>query len=120
MATIEKFEDMTAWQKARELNKEINTALKDSKDFGFRDQLFRASVSIMNNMAEGFERNTDKEFHQFLNYAKGSAGETRSMLYLAADFGYLTNGQSKELRQNCTEVAKMLSAFMKHLNGSKP
>jgi four helix bundle protein len=86
---IEKFEDILAWQKARILTLKIYFLFKDLKDFAFRDQIFRASVSIMNNVAEGFERKSDKEFIHFLYIAKGSCGEVRSMLYLAIGLNYI-------------------------------
>lgn len=82
---IERFEDIIAWQKARELTVIIYRLFETSKDFGFKDQIQRASVSIMNNIAEGFEWKTNNEFKQFLFIAKGSCGEIRSMLYLLKD-----------------------------------
>ncbi len=86
MAKIDRFEDIKAWQKARELNKEIykisNNTLFE-KDFGLKDQIRRASVSVLSNIAEGFERNGSKEFKQFLSIAKGSSGEVRAQLYVA-------------------------------------
>lgn len=78
---IERFEDIIAWQKAKELSIQIYSLFAESKDFGFKDQILRASVSIMNNIAEGFERKGNKEFSHFLFIAKGSCGEVRSMLY---------------------------------------
>ena len=72
---IEKFEDILAWQKAKIMTSKIYSALKDLKDFGFKDQICRASVSVMNNIAEGFERQINNEFRQFLYIAKGSCGE---------------------------------------------
>lgn len=89
---IEKFEDLIAWQKARELTKEIYLLTSKepfSKDFGLRDQIQRASVSIMSNLAEGFERRRRSEFHQFIVIAKGSCAEVRSVLYGALDVGYI-------------------------------
>ncbi|HQO65044.1 MAG TPA: four helix bundle protein, partial [Syntrophorhabdus sp.] len=92
MAKIEKFEDIEAWEKARRIAKNVYAACRQvefSRDFGLRDQMQRAAVSIMSNIAEGFERGTNKEFIQFLFIAKGSAGEVRSQLYLALDLGYI-------------------------------
>jgi len=89
---IEKFEDLIAWQKARELTKniyKINRQGEFNKDFGLRDQIRRASVSIMSNVAEGFERGGRSEFHQFLVIAKGSCAELRSHLYVALDADYI-------------------------------
>ncbi|MCG2712087.1 MAG: four helix bundle protein [Candidatus Omnitrophica bacterium] len=77
---VEKFEDIIAWQKAKKLTLDIYLEFKSCKDFGFKDQIQRAAVSIMNNTAEGFERNTNKEFRNFLFIAKGSCAEVRSML----------------------------------------
>lgn len=89
---IEKFEDIKAWQIARELVREIyRITNKDefAKDFGLKDQIRRAAVSIMSNISEGFERGSDKEFNQFLNYARGSSAEVKSQLYIASDLGYI-------------------------------
>jgi four helix bundle protein len=82
---IERFEDIIAWQKAKELSVRVYSLFSESRDFGFRDQIERASVSVMNNIAEGFERKSNKEFIHFLFIAKGSCGEVRSMLYLAKE-----------------------------------
>jgi four helix bundle protein len=94
MAKLNSFEEIIAWQKARELNAEIYRITIDnilfSKDFGLRDQMRRASVSISSNVAEGFERETTKEFVRFLYISKASAGEFRSQLYLALDLNYLS------------------------------
>ncbi|MFH1392924.1 MAG: four helix bundle protein [Patescibacteria group bacterium] len=89
MTTVQKFEDLICWQKSRLLTKEIYKALKNCKDFGFKDQLQRAAVSIMSNIAEGFERGTRQELVNYLYIAKGSAGEVRAQLYTALDAGYL-------------------------------
>lgn len=91
MTTIKNFEGVFAWQKARELNKEIYLITNEglfSKDFGLRDQIRRSSISIMSNIAEGFERRGDKEFIRFLNIAKGSCAELKTQLYAAIDVGY--------------------------------
>ena len=85
---IEKFEDIISWQKAKEMTKIIYAELSSCKDFGFRNQIERASVSIMNNIAEGFERKSNKEFKQFLFIAKGSCGEVCSMLCLGKELEY--------------------------------
>jgi four helix bundle protein len=92
MAIIEGFEDIQAWKTCRILAREIyqeTSRAPLSRDFGFRDQIRRAAVSGMSNIAEGFERGGNKEFHQFLSMAKGSVGEVRSQLYVALDVGYL-------------------------------
>ncbi|EKE19992.1 MAG: S23 ribosomal protein [uncultured bacterium] len=112
---MEKFEDIIAWQKARQLTIFVYKIFSDSRDFGFRDQIQRASVSIMNNIAEGFERKGDKEFSHFLYIAKGSCGEVRSMIYLAQDLRYITNKESGELLEISAEISRILSGFIKKL-----
>ncbi|MCD6149555.1 four helix bundle protein [bacterium] len=112
---IERFEDIIAWQKSKELTVDIYRILKDSRDFGFRDQIQRASVSIMNNIAEGFERQSNKEFRQFLFIAKGSCGEVRSMLDLALELGYISKDDFKILHDLSLEISKLLSGFIKTL-----
>jgi len=112
MAKVERFEDLTSWQKARELNRRVYQVSKSpmfGKDFGLRDQIRRASISIMSNIAEGFERGGDKEFVQFLAPAKGSCGEVRSQLYAALD----------ELHSLCLEVSRMISALISYLRCSE-
>ncbi|MEK7569077.1 MAG: four helix bundle protein [Patescibacteria group bacterium] len=112
---IEKFEDIVAWQKAKILSLHIYKTFNTSKDYGFRDQIQRASVSIMNNIAEGFERRGDKEFKQFLFIAKGSCGEVRSMLYLALELGYIPKNKFAEFHEQSLEISKILSGFIKTL-----
>lgn len=92
MKRIEKFEELIAWQKARELTKQIYFATRQgafARDFGLSGQIQRASVSIMSNIAEGFERSGLGKFHQFLSTSKASCAEVRSQLYVALDVGYL-------------------------------
>ena len=112
---IEKFEDIIAWQKAREFTIKIYREFEDNNDFGFKNQIQRASVSIMNNIAEGFERRGDKEFKHFLFIAKGSCGEVRSMLYLALELNYLNKEKFKEYYNLSVEISKLLSGFIKTL-----
>jgi four helix bundle protein len=122
MAKIERFEDLTSWQKARELNHFVYNASKKgafAKDFGLRDQMRRASVSVMSNIAEGFERGGDREFIQFLSNAKGSCGEVRSQLYAALDEEYLTQGEFDELCKLCLDVSRLISGFMTYLRRSE-
>ena len=121
MNKIEKFEDIIAWQKARVLTKSIYSAAKVgpfAKDYGLRDQIQRASVSSMSNIAEGFERGGDKEFLQFLSNSKGSCGEVRSQLYVALDQEYITSVNFAELYGQATEVSRLISGFMTYLKGS--
>ncbi len=112
---ISHFEDIVAWQKAHELSIQVYGLLKECRDFGYKDQLQRASVSIMNNIAEGFERQSNKEFKKFLFIAKGSCGEVRSMAHLGRSLGVIDPKQSKELVQRATEVSKILSGLIKTL-----
>ena len=113
---IESFEDIIAWQKAKELSVAVYESFRGSKDFGFRDQIQRAAVSIMNNISEGFERHTDKEFRHSLFIAKGSCAEVRSMLYLALDLNVIDHDQFDTLYQNTLEISKILSGLIKALN----
>src|SRR3989344_4702172 len=106
---IEKFEDIIAWQKAKNLTLILYRIFKNSRDFAFRDQILRASVSIMNNIAEGFERKGDKELSKFLYIAKGSCGEVRSMLYLAKELNYISAEDFKKIYELSLEISRILS-----------
>ena len=114
MAKFNSFEEIISWQKARELNKEIyfltNNNNSFSKDFGLRDQIRKSSISISSNIAEGFERETTKEFIRFLFIAKASAGEFRSQLYLAFDLKYIINEEFEKLKLKVNEVSKLIVA----------
>lgn len=112
---IKSFEEITAWQKAKELNLLIYKNFKNCKDFSFRDQIQRASVSIMNNIAEGFERGGNKEFRNFLFISKGSCAEVRSMLNLAFDLKYINSFVYKSSSSLTVEISKLLSGFIKTL-----
>jgi four helix bundle protein len=112
---IERFEDIIAWQKAMNLCVCIYKTFENTKDFGFKDQIQRASVSIMNNIAEGFERKTNNEFKQFLFIAKGSCGEVRSLLYLALDLGKIPKSDFMALFSLSEEISKILSGLIKTL-----
>ncbi|MCU0377949.1 MAG: four helix bundle protein [Bacteroidales bacterium] len=112
---IERFEEIIAWQKAKDLTTTLYFLFKDNRDFSFRDQILRASISVMNNIAEGFERGSDKDFKHFLFIAKSSSGEVRSMLYLAADLKYIDFIKFNELLEKSTEISKLLSGLIKTL-----
>lgn len=112
---INSFEDILAWQKAEELTIEVYSLMRDSKDFGYKDQIQRASVSIMNNIAEGFERQSNKELRQFLYIAKGSCGEVRSMLRLSEKLSYTTPEESAKLINKAYEISRMISGLIKTL-----
>jgi len=122
MAKVEQFEDLVAWQKARELTKQIYSLTNQgpfSKDFGLREQIRRASVSIMSNLAEGFGRGGRSEFHQFVVIAKGSCAEVRSQLYVALDVGYITQEQFDRLYSRAIEVSKILGGLRSSLQRQK-
>ncbi len=114
---IEKFEDIIAWQKARKLTDMIYKISSDGylKDFWFRNQIQRASVSIMSNIAEWFERQTNKEFKQFLFIAKWSCWEVRCQLYIALDLWYISEKEFDIIYNLSIEISKMLSNFIKKL-----
>lgn len=118
MATIQKFEDIEAWQKARELTKAIYALSNDgqfARDFGLRDQIRRASVSIMSNIAEGFGRGGNKEFIQFLSTAKGSASEVQAQLYVALDANYISNEQFQSLYALAQSTGNMIGGLIRYL-----
>ena len=122
MASIEKFEDIMAWQKARVLTKKLYAVTSSPafrQDWSLRDQIRRASVSVMSNIAEGFERNGDREFVQFLAIAKGSVGEIRDQLYVAFDAGMLEEMDFECLSSATAEVGGLIGGFMKYLQTSK-
>ena len=109
------YDEIIAWQKSKELCVEVYKCFKTNRDYSFKDQVQRASVSVMNNIAEGFERNGNKEFRHFLYIAKGSCAEVRSMLVLAEEFEYLESKKAKELSILSIEISKMLSGLIKTL-----
>lgn len=115
---ISRFEELLVWQKAKALALDIyrvTGAGKFSKDFGLRDQIQRASVSVMSNIAEGFDRNSRAEFARFVSIARGSAGEVRSQLYLARELDYITPEDFQRLMQTCSEITRMLVKLRKSL-----
>lgn len=112
---IEQFEDIVVWQKSKKLTLLVYDIFQDNRDYGFRDQIQRASVSVMNNIAEGFERKGNKELSKFLFIAKGSCGEVRSMLYIAKERNYISQKQFEEMYELSVEISKMLSGFIKTL-----
>ena len=116
---MRKFEDLEIWQNARIIVNEISKLMENYRDYGFKDQIQRASVSIMNNIAEGFERNSKKDFILFLRYAKGSCGEVRNMSYLAEDFSYIATEKAEELRNNCRKISSGIASLQRYLAQSK-
>jgi four helix bundle protein len=114
--TIKRFEDIIAWQKSQNLAVEIYSQFKESRDFGFRDQICRAAISISNNIAEGFDRKTDADFSRFLYIAFSSCSEVKSMVYLSERLGYINDKVRDELIIKSSEVQKLISGFIKSLN----
>lgn len=112
---IKKFEDIIAWKKSIDLGISIYNLFGKSKDYGFKDQICRATVSISNNIAEGFDRGSNKEFKRFLYYSLGSSSEVKSMLYLAEGLNYISAKDSTELKFQCTEIAKITTGLIKSL-----
>ncbi len=111
MATIVRFEGLVCWQRAREMTKAVYETFKDCRDYGFKDQIQRAAVSVMSNIAEGFERGTQQEFLNYLFIAKGSAGEVRCQLYVALDAGYINIQIFKGLKMLVEECSRLLQSF---------
>ena len=118
---IEKFEDIESWKLARELTKGIYgiTKLNNfSKDFGLKDQIQRASVSIMANISEGFDSNSDKSFINFLNYSYRSASEVQSLLYVAIDQEYISTNEFESLYMNCKDIKNLIGGLIQYLSKS--
>jgi len=122
MATYNSFEDLPVWQNARELASLVYTTSAEgklNKDYGLRNQIQKAVVSVSSNIAEGFERGSKREFIQFLYIAKGSCGELRSQLYIAKDLGYLSNSTSETLIKSASNASKQIYGFIKYLKTSR-
>ena len=120
MSTFKRFEDIKAWQKAREVTSLVYQITSDgrfAKDYGLRDQVQRSAVSIMANIAEGYGRLSDKEFANFLNIARGSVAEVQSHLYVALDLGYISLENFAKPFDLLEEVGRMIVALAKHLRG---
>ena len=116
------FEDLEIWKLSRELTNKIYNVSNDgkfAKDFGLRDQIRRAAVSIMSNIAEGYERGGNQEFIQFLSIAKASCGEVRSQLYVAMDQNYINKTKCEQLIDSFRKLSIMINNFMEYLKGSR-
>lgn len=119
---IERFEDLRVWQAAFTLCKEVYQITSDGdffRDFGLRDQIRRASVSVMSNIAEGFERHSNQDFSRFLAIARGSCAEVRSQLYLAHSLGYVSSGQFKQLCLEAKSLSKSIGGLRSSIGGRK-
>lgn len=121
MGKIERFEDLIIWKEARKLSSEIYSVIlsdENVKDFALKDQINRSSSSIMDNIAEGFERQGNKEFRQFLTIAKASCGEVKSQLYRSLDRSIINANQFNELYKKTDAISQMIHGFVKYLNSS--
>jgi four helix bundle protein len=122
MEKVESFEDLRIWQQARELVSEIysdfGAGSVGHRDYVFKNQIQGAGLSIMNNTAEGFERGTDADFARFLDIAKGSCGEVRSMYYVAEDLAYISKETAAERREQAKRIAKGIARLIAHLRAS--
>jgi four helix bundle protein len=119
MGTIKNFEDLEVWKMSRELVKLIYSDFIKCRDFTFRDQISRAGISSMNNISEGFCRSSDTEFRHFLNISKGSAGEVKSMYYIAEDLNYISAETSLDRRDLAQRIINGNSSLMRYLKSPK-
>lgn len=114
-----KLEELRIWSDARKLVKEIYLLMKDNRDYGFKDQIQRATISIMNNIAEGSEYNSDAVFIRYLNIAKGSCAEVKSMLYLCEDLGYCTTENRENLHEQLLKLTSGIYKIIQYLENSQ-
>lgn len=122
MATIKRFEEIISWKEARELNRILRKLIKEKKfekNFGLISQIERSAGSIMDNIAEGFERGGNKEFIQFLYISKGSCGELRSQMYRAVDDGYISNEQFDLVSTYCLKISNLIFKLIEYLKSSE-
>ncbi len=115
MGQVQRFEDLRIWQDSRLLVKLIYNDFYSCSDWGFKTQIQRAGVSIMNNISEGFERHTDADFARFLDISKGSCGEVRSMYYNGEDLNYIVGNIAIERRDLCVSISKGIASLTRHL-----
>ena len=121
MPNIERFEDIESWKRARLVTKkiyELSSGGDFSRDYGLKDQIRRSSVSVMSNIAEGFERDGNKEFINFLSIAKGSCGEARSQLYVALDQNFISTADFENTYDHLSQTSRMIGGFMNYLRQS--
>jgi four helix bundle protein len=116
---IDHFEDLECWKAARGLVALVYQEFSGCRDFGFRDQVQRAAVSAMSNIAEGFDRGGNKEFLHFLTIARGSIAEVRSLAHVAADLGYATPEASARIRDQCGETKGLVNGLIRYLRSPK-
>jgi len=116
---ISNFEDIESWREARVLVKDIYRSFRGIKDYSFRDQIQRASISIMSNIAEGFDRGTNREFIQFLIIARGSVSEVKSLSYAALDIGYIDKITFDKISDRCFRLNNLINGFIRYLKNFK-
>ncbi len=112
---IHSFEDLEIWKKSKDLTSLVYLACRECKDFKFKDQIQSAALSVMNNVAEGFERQGKKEFQRFLYISKGSAGEVRSMAYMAKELKYVSDVEFNSIHNLSTEISRMIVGLIRVL-----
>ncbi len=108
-----RFEELEVWKRSARLSADLYRTFADLKDYGFRDQITRAGLSVPSNVAEGYERGSDKEMANFLNYAKGSAGELRTQIYIGMEIRYIDRENGKRWLQEIEEISKMLHGLIR-------
>ncbi len=119
MPLVTRFENLEIWKIAREIVNDINKDFENLKDFSFKNQIYSAGFSIMNNISEGFGRESKKEFHRFLDIAKGSCNEVKNMYYIAEDLKYVDGEIAQKRREKCELEKNSLAKFMKYLKTDK-
>jgi len=115
---IEKFEDIDSWKEARSLVKDVYRLFADVKDYGFKDQIQRAAISVMSNIAEGYDRGSNKEFIQFLVIARGSVSEVKSLSYAALDIGYINENAFVVITEHCLKLTNLINGFIRYLRNT--
>ncbi len=121
MAIAKRFEDLSVWQEARELVGQIyalTSVSQFNRDIALRDQIRRAAISVMSNIAEGFGRRTNRDFAKFLTQARGSVAETQSHLYVALDQGYIDEQSFQQLYEKCDHISRMLQRLITYLHST--
>jgi len=116
---MSRFEELEVWKRSARLCADMYKAFSSLKDFGFRDQITRSALSVPSNIAEGYERNSPRETANFLNYAKGSAGELRTQVYIGVDIGYISGEQGRYWIKESEEISRMLYGLMKSVKARR-
>ena len=116
---LSKFEDIEAWKEARFLVREIYGLFREVRDYSFRDQIQRAAISVMSNIAEGFDRGSNREFIQFLVVSRGSVSEVKSLAYAALDIGYIDQEAFSNISSRCHRLTNLINGFIRYLRSSQ-